>query len=152
VFDRIHCSGEFTVHSAGLSAKSAGWGFHCSNFESNGFRPVFTEFYRIRPIFSKTGGIGGSRFFSLRRFFKHCSRFHMPRPSTPSCHPPPLGRVTRSIPRRAALSRGGAPLPVSPLPLTASTAPPLPPRCRCAPWHLPSSSPLNAYTGLKHIL
>jgi hypothetical protein len=69
---------DFTVHSAGLlanstglSAKSAGWGFHCSNFESNGFWPVFTEFYQIRPIFSKTGGIGWSRFFSLRRFFKH---------------------------------------------------------------------------------
>jgi hypothetical protein len=50
------------VNSAGLSAKSAGWGFHCSNFESNRFRPVFTEFYRIRPIFLKTGGIRGSRF------------------------------------------------------------------------------------------
>jgi hypothetical protein len=49
VFDRIH--------SAGLSVKSASWGFHCSNFESNKFQPVFTEFYRIRPIFSKTGGI-----------------------------------------------------------------------------------------------
>jgi hypothetical protein len=76
VFGRI---AEFTVHSAslwvnsaGLSAKLAGWGFHCSNFESNGFRPVFTEFYQIRPIFPKIGGIGGSRFFSLRRFFKHC--------------------------------------------------------------------------------
>jgi hypothetical protein len=49
---------EFTVHLpglaanlAGLSAKSAGWGFHYSNFESNRFRPVFTKFYRIRPIF-----------------------------------------------------------------------------------------------------
>jgi hypothetical protein len=39
----------------------AGWGFHYSNFESNGFRPIFTEFYQIRPIFLKTGG---SRFFS----------------------------------------------------------------------------------------
>jgi hypothetical protein len=75
------CSTEFIVHSAGLSAnladlsaKSAGWEFHCSNFELNEFRPVFTKFYRIRPIFPKTGGIGGSRFFSLRRFFKHCCR------------------------------------------------------------------------------
>jgi hypothetical protein len=55
---------EFTVHSAGLSAnlaglsaKSAGWGFHCSNFESNGFQPVFTDDFfenrrdRREPIF-----------------------------------------------------------------------------------------------------
>jgi hypothetical protein len=63
---------EFTVHLAGLSAKSAGWGFHCSNFESNGFQPVFTKFYRIRPIFPKTIGIGRGRFFNLHRFFKHC--------------------------------------------------------------------------------
>jgi hypothetical protein len=76
---------EFTVHSAGLSmnsadlsAKSVGWGFHCLNFESNGFRPVFTKFYRIRPIFPKTGGIGGSRFFSLRRFFKHWLQVTLP--------------------------------------------------------------------------
>jgi hypothetical protein len=41
--------------------KSAGWGFYCSNFESNGFR----------PIFPKTGGIRGSQFCSLHRFFKH---------------------------------------------------------------------------------
>jgi hypothetical protein len=72
---------EFTVHSAGLSAnsvdlsvKSAGWGFHYSNFESNEFRPVFIEFYRIRPIFLKTGRIEGSQFFSLHRFFKHWRR------------------------------------------------------------------------------
>jgi hypothetical protein len=69
----VHSVG-LSVNSAGLSAKSAGWGFHCSNFESNGFRPVFTEFYRIQPTFSKTGGIGGSRFFSLHRFFKHWLR------------------------------------------------------------------------------
>jgi hypothetical protein len=64
VFDRIHCS-------AGLSVNSASSGFHCLNFKSNGFWPIFTEFYRIRPIFPKTGGIGGSRFFSLRQFLKH---------------------------------------------------------------------------------
>jgi hypothetical protein len=76
---------EFTVHSVGLSenspslsAKSAGWGFHSSNFESNGFRPVFIEFYQIRPIFLKTGGVGGSRFFNLRRFFKHRKSFESP--------------------------------------------------------------------------
>jgi hypothetical protein len=71
----VHSAG-LSVNSAGLSAKSTGWGFHCSNFESNGFRPVFTEFYRIWPIFLKNGGIRGSRFFSLRRFFKHYSALH----------------------------------------------------------------------------
>jgi hypothetical protein len=49
----VHSVG-LSVNSAGLSAKSAGWRFHCSNFESNEFQPIFTEFYQIRSIFSKT--------------------------------------------------------------------------------------------------
>jgi hypothetical protein len=66
---------DFTVHSAGLSVNSvdlseklAGWGFLCSNFELNGFRPIFIESYRIRPIFLKTDRIRGNQFFSLHRF------------------------------------------------------------------------------------
>jgi hypothetical protein len=40
------------------------------------FSPNFIEFGRF---FLKTGGIGGSQFFSLRRFFKHCVEFADPR-------------------------------------------------------------------------
>jgi hypothetical protein len=61
------------MKSAGLSAKSAGWGFHCSNFESNGFQPVFTEFYRIRPIFPKTGGSEGADFLVSAGFLNTAS-------------------------------------------------------------------------------
>jgi hypothetical protein len=50
----VHSVG-LSVNSVGLSAKLAGWRFHCSNFESNEFQPIFTEFYQIRSIFSKTG-------------------------------------------------------------------------------------------------
>jgi hypothetical protein len=111
---------EFIVHSAGLSAnssdlsaKSADWRFHCSNFESNKFWLVFTEFYRIRPIFLKTSGIGGSRFFSLRRFFKHWSPAAAPlarcRPSS-APNPEHAAAAAQEL-ASAALSSVGGPLP-----------------------------------------
>jgi hypothetical protein len=62
----VHSAG-LSVNSAGLSAKSTGWGFHYSNFESNGFRPVFTEFSRF---FRKPAGSEGADLFSAV-FFKH---------------------------------------------------------------------------------
>jgi hypothetical protein len=74
VFNRIHCSCQ--IHcSFGRFIGKISWyssvGISLSYFQSNGFRPVFTEFYRIWPVFLKTDKIGGGRFFSVRRFFKH---------------------------------------------------------------------------------
>jgi hypothetical protein len=73
------CSMEFTVHPAGLSANSAGLSTKSAGIYRLGISLftfpinwISTDFYRIRPVFLKTDGIGGGQFVSLRRFFKHC--------------------------------------------------------------------------------
>jgi hypothetical protein len=50
-----------------------GWDFTIHIFNQMDFHRFFFKFYRIQPVFSKTNGIGGRQFFSVRRFFKHWS-------------------------------------------------------------------------------
>jgi hypothetical protein len=69
-----------STNLAGLSAKSAGWGFHCSNFESNEFRPVFTKFGRF---FRKPAGSEGADFLVSAGFLNTAPRLDRRR-SAPS--------------------------------------------------------------------
>jgi hypothetical protein len=76
------CSTEFTVHSDGLSANSTGLSAKSDDIRWLGIslfifsiKWISVGFYQILPnstgFFLKADEIGGTRFFSVRWFFKH---------------------------------------------------------------------------------
>jgi hypothetical protein len=70
MFDRIHCSFDRFIGEFGrFIGKIGRLEIHCSNFESNGFRPIFTEFGRF---FRKPVGSEGADFLNTAKHTPKC--------------------------------------------------------------------------------
>jgi hypothetical protein len=107
---------DFTVHSTILLAKSAGWGFHCSNFESNRFHcsRLCAPVAPAALFLPMTTEITSSSWQGRQRGSKR----HSGQPRTPRGA---VAAILTSVDAPAALQAGARAAAVSPMAAAAQT-------------------------------